>query len=130
MSIAESRLDNVYNLDESNEEVCNVEFTPQLVYQEVCDGGAASPEVTIFIAEQSDTGSLYELLLEDCVKDLVESGFEMSAARIAFGRCTLCGQKVDINEFVDEIGRREYGISGMCQSCQDDVFGKDDEEWY
>lgn len=82
------------------------------------------PEVKVIVAPQGDDGSLYELLLEECVRDLVESGFEMSAARIAFGRCTLCGQKVYINEFVDELSRREYKVSGMCQSCQDDVFGR------
>lgn len=25
-------------------------------------------------------------------------------------------------EFRDEISRREYGISGLCQKCQDEVF--------
>ena len=26
-------------------------------------------------------------------------------------------------EFKDEISEKEYGISGMCQDCQDRVFG-------
>ena len=25
--------------------------------------------------------------------------------------------------FRDDLSRKEYAISGMCQSCQDDVFG-------
>ena len=34
--------------------------------------------------------------------------------------------------FRDDISRKEYAISGMCQSCQDDVFGvsePEDDEW-
>ena len=34
--------------------------------------------------------------------------------------------------FRDDLSRKEYAISGMCQSCQDDVFGvgePDDDEW-
>lgn len=35
--------------------------------------------------------------------------------------CMLCNQ--DAVEFRDELSRREYAISGMCQKCQDKVFG-------
>ncbi len=28
------------------------------------------------------------------------------------------------NEFTDEISKREYSISGLCQKCQDKFFGK------
>ena len=30
--------------------------------------------------------------------------------------------------FRDDLSRKEYAISGMCQSCQDDVFGVSDDE--
>ena len=40
---------------------------------------------------------------------------------IAMGLCPTCGQKP--GAFRDESGKKEYGISGMCQSCQDTVFG-------
>ena len=30
-------------------------------------------------------------------------------------------------EFKDELSRREYGISGLCQKCQDRIFGEHDE---
>jgi len=36
--------------------------------------------------------------------------------------CVICGG--DANHFRDERSRTEYGISGMCQKCQDKVFGK------
>lgn len=54
-----------------------------------------------------------------------------NVAQVAFGRsraasrknstCVICGG--DATEFRDELSRKEYGISGMCQKCQDDVFG-------
>jgi hypothetical protein len=31
-------------------------------------------------------------------------------------------------EFRNELSRREYAISGLCQNCQDSVFGTDNEE--
>jgi hypothetical protein len=36
------------------------------------------------------------------------------------GRCPIC--KGPIGEFRDALSRKEYGISGMCQTCQDGVF--------
>ena len=30
-------------------------------------------------------------------------------------------------QFRDDLSRTEYGISGLCQTCQDKVFGTDDE---
>lgn len=27
------------------------------------------------------------------------------------------------SEFKDDVSRREYTISGLCQKCQDDLFG-------
>jgi hypothetical protein len=40
---------------------------------------------------------------------------------IAGGSCVSCGKPA--NEFKDAISRREFGISGLCQKCQDSVFG-------
>jgi hypothetical protein len=37
-----------------------------------------------------------------------------------------CGKKIE--GFRDEISEREYRISGLCQDCQDSVFGSDEEE--
>lgn len=34
-----------------------------------------------------------------------------------------CGQFVFVDGFRDEVSRREYTISGFCQTCQDKVFG-------
>ena len=35
--------------------------------------------------------------------------------------CTTCGKPV--GKFKDKISKKEYSISGMCQKCQDSVFG-------
>ena len=42
------------------------------------------------------------------------------AERLAAGSCTTCGGQV--GEFKDDLSRKEHGISGMCQACQDDFF--------
>ena len=40
---------------------------------------------------------------------------------IAGDQCVKCGE---FNlEFRDEISRKEHGISGLCQCCQDGIFG-------
>lgn len=36
-----------------------------------------------------------------------------------------CGRENVGDEFRDEVSRREYAISGLCQKCQDDVFKED-----
>ena len=38
------------------------------------------------------------------------------------GVCVTCGEEA--SKFRDEVSEREYQISGMCQSCQNDAFGK------
>ena len=42
-------------------------------------------------------------------------------ATVASNTCVTCGSAADT--FNDEVSKREYAISGMCQSCQDSVFG-------
>jgi len=41
-------------------------------------------------------------------------------------RCVLCGKSVDEEQFRDALSKKEYGISGTCQECQDSVFGEDE----
>lgn len=49
--------------------------------------------------------------------------FPVEEERKAEGKCPFCGKNIDVeNEFRDEISKKEFGISGMCQSCQDDFF--------
>jgi len=55
-------------------------------------------------------------------------------AKKAFGRspteakekgvCVTCGNKIKMEDFKDQLSIKEYGISGLCQKCQDDAFGR------
>jgi hypothetical protein len=38
------------------------------------------------------------------------------------GLCTICGSKIDLEEFTDPLSLKEYYISGMCFKCQDEFF--------
>lgn len=41
------------------------------------------------------------------------------------GKCPTCGSdKTKIDDFRDSLSIKEFAISGMCQSCQDSVFGE------
>lgn len=47
---------------------------------------------------------------------------------VADSVCPLCNNVVREADFViDSISHREFLISGLCGSCQDDVFGVDDD---
>lgn len=46
-------------------------------------------------------------------------------AEIKADRCTFCKQPA--TEFTDELSRKEYTISGLCQKCQDSVFSGSDD---
>ena len=48
------------------------------------------------------------------------------ADRVINGVCTFCA--VPLTEFRDEISKKEYSISGMCQTCQDKAFAPFDED--
>ncbi len=40
-------------------------------------------------------------------------------------KCVFGDPPHDAKEFRNEISRKEYTISGMCQKCQDSIFGVD-----
>ena len=42
---------------------------------------------------------------------------------IELGVCVDCGQPA--KDFRDAISQKEYTISGLCQSCQDKIFGEE-----
>ena len=56
---------------------------------------------------------------------LKQLGFRKEVQRVEQKKCPLCGKPINMEDFRNEISKREYSISGMCQECQDDVFGKD-----
>ena len=51
------------------------------------------------------------------------AGFENQVDEVKAGRCPFCSKEIYIlHEFKDELSLREYSISGLCQSCQDEMF--------
>lgn len=42
-------------------------------------------------------------------------------------QCPLCENKINVNDFKDELSLREFTISGMCQTCQDRIFAEPEE---
>jgi hypothetical protein len=36
--------------------------------------------------------------------------------------CVFCGEEIKMEDFKDQLSIKEYGISGLCQKCQDDTF--------
>ena len=40
---------------------------------------------------------------------------------IAGNSCVKCGEAAV--DFKDELSKKEFGISGFCQTCQDEIFG-------
>ena len=63
-----------------------------------------------------------ENMLDDMTKELFGRGRKVAMDN---QMCVMCGN--DANHFTDELSRREYGISGMCQSCQDGAFSVDSQ---
>ena len=51
-------------------------------------------------------------------------GFERELNQIKENKCPFCAKIVNDSGFRNELSRREYHISGLCQECQDSVFGK------
>lgn len=49
--------------------------------------------------------------------------FPKKAKLVEEGKCPECGKTIDPDDFRDALSRKEYSISGLCQQCQDKVFG-------
>ena len=53
-------------------------------------------------------------------------GYAAEVEDVEKGICPFCKKAVNVDkDFRDDISRKEYKISGLCQSCQDDMFGRD-----
>ena len=56
-------------------------------------------------------------------KDIMRQlGFGENVERFEQGRCTTCNKSIDFKSFKNDLSRKEYAISGMCQECQDKTF--------
>ncbi len=49
--------------------------------------------------------------------------FPEQSENIKKGKCSVCGTEINEKDFKDSLSKKEYSISGMCQKCQDDIFG-------
>lgn len=58
------------------------------------------------------------------IQNMLKGAFPEAAKNIEQSKCATCGSdKVKPSDFRDGLSRQEYSISGMCQKCQDKVFG-------
>jgi len=59
-------------------------------------------------------------------KELMKAaGFVTEVADVAAGDCPFCHKPVKPDSFKDELSKREFAISGLCQACQDETFKPD-----
>jgi len=42
--------------------------------------------------------------------------------RVKRGVCATCEKEIKEEDFRDELSKKEYSISGLCQGCQDEVL--------
>lgn len=51
------------------------------------------------------------------------AGFNKEVDRVKGGHCPFCNLHHSLMYFRDDLSRKEYYISGLCQKCQDETFG-------
>ncbi len=51
-------------------------------------------------------------------------GFGTEVEDVSRGVCPFCKKQVKAEDFRDPLSVKEYNISGLCQFCQDDFFGR------
>jgi uncharacterized CHY-type Zn-finger protein len=57
-----------------------------------------------------------------------KGGFGAWVDKADKGVCPVCNKTVKSGEFKDDLSFKEFTMSGMCQSCQDEFFNSDDDE--
>lgn len=48
--------------------------------------------------------------------------FPQQAKLVELGKCVICAKDIKEEDFIDEISKKEYSISGMCQDCINKTF--------
>lgn len=54
---------------------------------------------------------------------MLAAGFGEEVALVNECKCPFCEKPINMSDFRTELDKREYQISGLCQSCQDEMFG-------
>ena len=55
-------------------------------------------------------------------KILKKLGFAKYIDLVESGKCPFCKKNVNIKDFRDELSRKEFKLSGLCQNCIDIMF--------
>ena len=59
-------------------------------------------------------------------KKIMEAcGFADEVKLVEGGQCPTCEKPVSNDSFRNALSLKEFRISGMCQECQDSIFGRD-----
>ena len=62
-------------------------------------------------------------------RDIMEAfGFGDMVKDADNGNCPFCKSEIKFSDFKDDLSLREYQIFGLCQKCQDEFFGGEDNE--
>lgn len=58
-------------------------------------------------------------------KDIMRAaGFGDHVDLVEQGKCPFCGKVISLADFRDPLSVKEFHISGLCQKCQDEMFGE------
>ncbi len=58
------------------------------------------------------------------IKGFINTVFPGTAKSIEECKCPICRSSINIaRDFRNTLSEKEYYISGMCQNCQDQMFG-------
>ena len=62
-------------------------------------------------------------------KDIMRAlGFDKEVELVDMGYCPFCEEPIDPESFNDVLSLKEWKISGLCQSCQNEIFREREED--
>ena len=62
------------------------------------------------------------MLQKPNINKLVFSNSPVMKELIESNKCVQCEKEIKKSDFKDRLAKKEYSISGLCQSCQDKIF--------
>lgn len=80
------------------------------------------------------TKNYLKKLIQECINEEMDQKKKDMLNKVGFGdavkaieakKCPFCKKPINDKDFRNPISKKEFEISGLCQSCQDSVFGKD-----
>lgn len=49
-------------------------------------------------------------------------GFAEEVQAVEMGKCPFCHKTIRAEDFKDELSAKDYKITGLCQTCQDEIY--------